>query len=59
MLQREYSVAGSFAVPIANPFVCRLRLAMYKGLGFEPIVDKDGRMTKMLVRELRLLLSFE
>ncbi|KAJ3008826.1 hypothetical protein NUW54_g3008 [Trametes sanguinea] len=27
-----------------------LRLAMYKGLGFEPIMDKDGRITKMLVR---------
>ncbi|KAI0781134.1 hypothetical protein BD413DRAFT_703414, partial [Trametes elegans] len=27
-----------------------LRLAMYKGFGFEPIVDKEGRITKMLVR---------
>ncbi|KAI0374684.1 hypothetical protein BV20DRAFT_384737 [Pilatotrama ljubarskyi] len=27
-----------------------LRLAMYKGLGFEPIVDKEGRISKMLVR---------
>ena len=27
-----------------------LRLAMYRGLGFEPIVDKDGRMHKMLIR---------
>ncbi|KAI0807212.1 hypothetical protein C8Q74DRAFT_46266 [Fomes fomentarius] len=27
-----------------------LRLAMYKGLGFEPIVEKDGRISKMLVR---------
>lgn len=28
----------------------RLRLAMYKGLGFEPILDKSGVVTKMLVR---------
>ncbi|KAH8107192.1 hypothetical protein BXZ70DRAFT_282286 [Cristinia sonorae] len=27
-----------------------LRLAMYKGLGFESVVDKDGRVIKMLVR---------
>ncbi|KAI0637176.1 hypothetical protein C8Q77DRAFT_1096427 [Trametes polyzona] len=27
-----------------------LRIAMFKGTGFEPIVDKDGRITKMLVR---------
>ncbi|KAH9854027.1 hypothetical protein C2E23DRAFT_858670 [Lenzites betulinus] len=27
-----------------------LRLALYKGLGFEPILDKDGGMSKMLVR---------
>ncbi|KAI0928368.1 hypothetical protein AcW1_005633 [Taiwanofungus camphoratus] len=27
-----------------------LRLAMYKGLGFEPIMGKDGHMTKVLVR---------
>ncbi|KIM49450.1 hypothetical protein M413DRAFT_438632 [Hebeloma cylindrosporum] len=27
-----------------------LRLAIYKGIGFEPIADKDGQFTKMLVR---------
>ncbi|EED81061.1 predicted protein [Postia placenta Mad-698-R] len=27
-----------------------LRLALYKGLGFEPIMTKDGRIEKMLVR---------
>ncbi|KAI0670575.1 hypothetical protein C8Q78DRAFT_1154275 [Trametes maxima] len=27
-----------------------LRLAMYKGLGFEPVVNRDGRIIKMLVR---------
>ncbi|KAH9952185.1 hypothetical protein B0H21DRAFT_817901 [Amylocystis lapponica] len=27
-----------------------LRLAMYKGLGFEPITGKDGKLVKMLVR---------
>ncbi|KAI0708987.1 hypothetical protein C8Q76DRAFT_654415 [Earliella scabrosa] len=27
-----------------------LRIAMYKGLGFEPVIEKDGRMSKMLVR---------
>ena len=29
----------------------RLRLAIYRGLGFEPIVDRDGKMQKMLIRE--------
>lgn len=24
---------------------------MYRGLGFEPIVDKDGRMHKILIRK--------
>ena len=28
----------------------RLRLAMFKGLGFEPIADNNGTVTKMLVR---------
>lgn len=23
---------------------------MYKGLGFEPVADRDGRVTKMLIR---------
>ncbi|KAJ3492329.1 hypothetical protein NLI96_g2 [Meripilus lineatus] len=27
-----------------------LRLALYKGLGFEPVVDQQGRLSKMLVR---------
>ncbi|PPQ75503.1 hypothetical protein CVT24_013360 [Panaeolus cyanescens] len=27
-----------------------LRLALYKGLGFEPILDKHGKLQKMLVR---------
>ncbi|KDR81818.1 hypothetical protein GALMADRAFT_114540 [Galerina marginata CBS 339.88] len=27
-----------------------LRLAIYKGIGFEPIVEKDGKVNKMLVR---------
>jgi len=27
-----------------------LRLALYKGLGFTPIVDRDGEVTKMLVQ---------
>jgi hypothetical protein len=29
---------------------CRLRLQMYKGMGFEPVADKEGRLSKMLVR---------
>lgn len=28
-----------------------LRLRMYRGLGFEPILDKHGKIIKMLVRE--------
>ncbi|KAF7966205.1 hypothetical protein HWV62_39694 [Athelia sp. TMB] len=27
-----------------------LRLQLFKGLGFEPVADKDGRLNKMLVR---------
>ncbi|GJE86885.1 Spc24 domain-containing protein [Phanerochaete sordida] len=27
-----------------------LRLAVYRGLGFEPVLDKNGRMQKMLIR---------
>ncbi|GBE82407.1 putative kinetochore protein [Sparassis crispa] len=27
-----------------------LRLAMYKGLGFEPVMDKEGHVSKMLIR---------
>lgn len=34
------------------PSLYSLRLAMYKGLGFEPVVGKDGRVAKMLVRTL-------
>lgn len=30
-----------------------LRLALYKGMGFEPIMDRDGRMSKMLIRKFR------
>jgi kinetochore protein Spc24, fungi type len=29
---------------------CRLRLAFFKGMGFEPIMEKDGSINKMLVR---------
>lgn len=32
---------------------------MYRGLGFEPVVDKDGRMTKMLIRMLLSRLDYE
>ena len=50
MLLRE-----SFAVPTNQGFIethaCRLRLAVYKGLGFEFILDKDERVTKQLVRK--------
>ncbi|KAF5387130.1 hypothetical protein D9615_001847 [Tricholomella constricta] len=27
-----------------------LRIRMYKGMGFEPVLDKDGELVKMLVR---------
>ncbi|KZP20867.1 hypothetical protein FIBSPDRAFT_911025 [Athelia psychrophila] len=27
-----------------------MRLQIYKGLGFEPVADKDGRLNKMLIR---------
>ncbi|KAL4251625.1 Kinetochore protein Spc24 [Abortiporus biennis] len=27
-----------------------LRLAMFKGLGFEPVMDRDGHLIKMLIR---------
>jgi hypothetical protein len=31
--------------------LCRLRLQIYKGMGFEPVADKEGRLSKMLVRK--------
>lgn len=46
---REFFVYGVCSRPLTGS--CRLRLAMYKGLGFEPIVEKDGRISKMLVRQ--------
>ena len=53
MLPREYSTRlYMIAVLNSDLYDClRLRLAMYKGLGFEPIVDRDGQMSKILVRE--------
>jgi kinetochore protein Spc24 len=30
----------------------RVRMQLYKGLGFEPILDNDHQLSKMLVREL-------
>ena len=35
---------------------CRLRLAIFKGMGFEPIMEKDGSINKMLVRAYRCVL---
>jgi hypothetical protein len=35
-----------------------LRLQMYKGMGFEPVLDKDGVVSKMLVRESRFNVFF-
>ena len=37
--------------------LCRLRLAIFKGMGFEPVVEKDGSINKMLVRAYRFVLS--
>jgi kinetochore protein Spc24, fungi type len=28
-----------------------LRLEIFKGMGFEPVVDKDGKLTKIFVRK--------
>lgn len=42
--------SGRLITPLLCLERCRLRLAIYKGLGFEPVVDKDGRIGKMLVR---------
>ena len=38
--------------------LCRLRLAIFKGMGFEPIVEKDGSINKMLVRAYSFVLQF-
>ena len=35
---------------------CRLRLAIFKGMGFEPIIEKDGSINKMLIRAYRFVL---
>ena len=53
MLPREYSTRLYMIAVLNNDRYdsLRLRLAMYKGLGFEPIVDRDGQMSKILVRE--------
>lgn len=32
-------------------YLYRLRLAIQKGTGFEPIVDAHGRLSKVLVRK--------
>lgn len=31
--------------------ICRLRLALYKGLGFDPVINKNTKVDKMLVRK--------
>ena len=31
--------------------LCRLRLHILKGLGFEPVLDTKNRLEKMIVRE--------
>ena len=53
MLPREYSTRLYMIAVLNNDRYdsLRLRLSMYKGLGFEPIVDRDGQMSKILVRE--------
>lgn len=63
-LEHEKELDGStyvFLLAILFPFVLRccyrLRLAIYKGIGFEPIVGKDGKANKMLVRTYWFLLS--
>jgi kinetochore protein Spc24, fungi type len=35
-----------------------LRLQIYKGLGFEPVIDKRGNMTKMLVSMYSSIVPF-
>lgn len=36
---------------LLTAILLRIRLALYKGLGFTPVVNKDGEATKMLVRK--------
>jgi len=40
--------------PSFEPKICippRLRLAIYKGIGFEPILNRDGKLHKILISE--------
>lgn len=48
MLHRKFD---SLWLNLSLTVILRLRLALYKGMGFEPIVEKDGHIAKMLVRE--------
>lgn len=43
-----FSVCASY---IKGRCDCRLRLDVYKALGFEPVQDKNGHVTKMLIRK--------
>ena len=49
-------VARKFLIKHQRPCrltFCRLRLAIFKGMGFEPIMEKDASINKMLVRAYR------
>jgi kinetochore protein Spc24 len=47
-----YVVKVNFcAIYIKERYDCRLRLDVYKALGFEPVQDRNGHITKMLIRK--------
>lgn len=49
MEQRKYQLLSLLYSNLMK--IHSLRLQMYKGMGFEPVMDKKGTISKMLVRE--------
>jgi hypothetical protein len=50
-------VSSGHNINVGYPLIsCRLRLAIFKGMGFEPVVEKDGSINKMLVRAYRFVI---
>ena len=45
------SVKLNLAAPNLTEFLRSLKLTFFKGLGFEPVLDKKGRVQKLLVRK--------
>jgi hypothetical protein len=57
MEQREYQ-AFYFSCTLTCNRTKSLRLQMYKGMGFEPVLNQEGIVYKMLVRKLFFIKRF-